>query len=466
MSTRTSALCLIALAGLGCSQTSQPTPDAQPAPLPAGEFGKLELPDELAGCTVLVEEDGAWSYRKAGRPGGRGHYESEDVAAMAPATGKMERRFRAEGAPAAPGEPAGDMARTPGRVQRPGTALRAGATDDNEDFDAYLDFLDTWRGRDLSGGYDDLDVTDRRFVRVEDASGNPVPGATVAIVDVQKDRVVHSGTTYGDGRVPYYPNLGNDGAPASMIVEAAIGRQRVREVWDGAQDLVLRVDAGQANANGSLKLDVLFLIDTTGSMGDEIASIKGALLGVTDKLRSLEREFDLRYGSVLFRDIGDAYVTATHDFTSDIEAFDQALKAVHAAGGGDGPESVNQGLAVAIDGAKWRDGAAKVVFLIGDAPPHMDYAGDVSYGASVRAAVAKGIRVHSVAASGLDPRGTLVFRQIAQFTRGKFVFIEYGTPDASAASHGVTGKVKSNNLDDILFEQIRDELAHWGRDAT
>jgi hypothetical protein len=104
------------------------------------------------------------------------------------------------------------------------------------------------------------------------------------------------------------------------------------------------------------------------------------------------------------------------------------------------------------------------MFLIADAPPHMDYAGDVPYGQSLRAAVGKGIRVHSVAASGLPAVGSLVFRQIAQFTRGKFIFIEYGGDvAASGAKHGVEGAAKSNNLDDILFEQIRDEVARWGR---
>ena len=103
------------------------------------------------------------------------------------------------------------------------------------------------------------------------------------------------------------------------------------------------------------------------------------------------------------------------------------------------------------------------MFLIADASPHMDYEGDVPYGQSLKAAVGRGIRIHSVAASSLDPVGSLVFRQVAQFTRGKFIFIEYGTPEASAVSHGVGGEVKRNNLEDILFEQIRDELATWGR---
>ena len=59
--------------------------------------------------------------------------------------------------------------------------------------------------------------------------------------------------------------------------------------------------------------------------------------------------------------------------------------------------------------------------------------------------------------------GTLVFRQSAQFTRGKFIFIEYGSTAASAAQHGVTGQVQSNNLDDIIFRQLSWEVASWGR---
>jgi hypothetical protein len=67
-----------------------------------------------------------------------------------------------------------------------------------------------------------------------------------------------------------------------------------------------------------------------------------------------------------------------------------------------------------------------------------------------------------VAASGLDEVGTLLFRQVAQLRRGKFILIEYGSVAASAESHRVQGKVESNNLDEILYAQIRDELAGWG----
>ena len=196
--------------------------------------------------------------------------------------------------------------------------------------------------------------------------------------------------------------------------------------------------------------------------GDEIQQIKSTLLRVTERLRALATDFDLRYGAVLYRDLGDEYLTKTHPFSHDIVAFDRALQQVTAGGGGDMPESLNQALAQAV-AMPWREGAAKVAFLIGDAPPHMDYQGDVPYVDSAVRAIGKGLRIHSVAASGLDAVGTLVFRQTAQLTRGKFIFIEYGSKEESARRHGVTGPVMSNNLDDIVYEQIRDELEHWGK---
>jgi hypothetical protein len=354
-----------------------------------------------------------------------------------------------------------------------GSPLRAGAVDDNEDLAAFVTFLAGWGDRPgIAESFDLLDVRDRRFVRVVNREGKPVPAAEVRITDEAADKVLMAGTTYGDGRVPYYPRVaepkGTTVAAASnpagnLVVEVRRGGAGARTRWDGkGEELSVTLDVAKPVAD-PVALDVLLLIDTTGSMGDEIGRIKESLLSMTQKLRSLGREFDLRYGAVLYRDLGDEYVTAAHPFTSDIREFDAALKDVVADGGGDGPESLNQGLAEAVGRADWRAGAAKVMFLIADAPPHMDYQGDVSYGKSLPAAVGRGIRIHAVAASGIDEVGSLVFRQIAQFTRGKFIFIEYGSMAESAAAHGVAGEVKSNNLDDILFEQIRDEVARWGR---
>lgn len=362
------------------------------------------------------------------------------------------------------GRAAAGKAATGGPAAGERTNLRAGATDDNAAFADYLAFLaDARADLALTGRFVDLDVADRAMLRVVDKGGQPMPGTAVAIVDQAKDAVVWRGTTYGDGAVPFHPALatGGRGDAPMFFVEVPLGDRLVRHMWNGKADTVVRLPA--ARPAPALQLDVAFVIDTTGSMGDEIAAIQATLLQVTARLRDLGKEFDLRYGAVLYRDLGDDYVTAQRDFTGDIAAFDALLKGVKAGGGGDTPESLNQGLAVAVDGLSWRDGAAKVVFLIADAPPHLDYANDVPYDQSLAAAVARGIRIHTVAASGLDRAGSVVFRQIAQFTRGEFVFLEYGGDlQASAEAHGVKNAT-GNNLDDILFTRIRDEIARWGR---
>lgn len=341
--------------------------------------------------------------------------------------------------------------------------LRAGSTDDNADYGEFLEFLDTWTGRPgVAGNHVPMDVRDRRFVRVLGPDGEPVPAARIAIIDRERDELAWNGTTYGDGIAPFYPHLaGYDGAEGDWLVQAEVGDEILTRRWDGrAQTLTLTADTWPVEA--TVELDVVFVIDTTGSMADEIARIKQTLLSVTERVRGLDQPVDLRYGAVLYRDIGDEYLTRHTPLTPDVQAFDAMLQGIRAGGGGDGPESLNQGLSMAVGAMDWRPDAAKITFLVADAPPHMDYQQDTTYADAARAALARGIRIHTVAASGLDDFGSLVFRQSAQLTRGEFVFIEYGSTAASAADHGVTGQVQSNNLDAILFRKIEAEVTGWG----
>lgn len=364
-------------------------------------------------------------------------------------------------------------------VARPPSRLKAGTTDDNAQFDEWLAFIATWGARsDISGWADDLDVTGRRHLQVLDVRGRPVPNARVSVLDPTTEHVVWTGRAYGDGRVPMYPHLDVPGrdlpiagrAPeGGWLVQAATPDGVVQTVrWDGeSSELDLTVDTRGLETGSPVPVDVCFIIDTTGSMGDEIERIKSTLLSVTHKLRSdASQGVDLRYGAVLYRDIGDEYVTRRHAFTTDLAGFDAKLQTIAAKGGGDGPESLNQGLAVGVAGMDWREEAARVAFVIADAPPHMDYHEDVSYGRAASAAVHRGIRVHTVAASGLNDRGSYAFRQISQLTRGQFIYIEYGSSADTAADHGVRTTHDSNNLDEILYGRIRAEVDGWGKDGT
>jgi hypothetical protein len=456
--------------------------DEVPRPEPGGGSGALlDGGAPLAGRAIEAAEEGPWRLRRtAGSGGGRGaargrDAESEELFAFAAdsrAPGEAVEELR-DGAPAgaAPAASGGPPSPAPGLS--PGSAgsapLRAGSTDDNAAFEAFLTYLDEKeQRRELDALWQPLDVRGRTSIRVVDAAGVPMPGLRLRVVDEGADRIVWRGTTQGDGRVPFYPALARAGGAAfdTVLVEVEHGGGSFRQHWNLAGECVVALPGAAAQAEAEIALDVVFVIDTTGSMGDEIDRIKATLLGVTEQLKALDREFTLRYGAVLYRDVGDAYVTCEHGFTADLEAFAAALQKIEASGGGDGPESLNQGLAVAVEHLEWRERAARLAFLIADAPPHMDYENDVPYGASVEAAIGAGIRIHTVAASGLDEVGSLVFRQIAQATRGEFVFIEYGGDvTASGEAHGVGGVRKANNLDDILFAKIRDEIATWGRDV-
>ncbi len=446
-------------------------------------FGVLDMSGKVNGVDVTESKAGEWFDRAAGGYGGYGMLEGSSATVRG---GGGRARKTAMPSSIAPSMPARDYAPveyeeapmagdfggggyTDGIMPAPqgGSPLKAGKTDDNVDYDAFLAFLDTWSGKPgVAGNHVPVDVRDRRFVKVHDGAGNPLPGARISVVDLDKDQLAWSGTTYGDGVAPFYPHVaGASQAEGNWLVQAEMNGEWASVKWDGvSEEVALTVDVSAAQ--GAVDLDVVFLIDTTGSMSDEIARIKSTLLSVTDKVKGIEGGVDLRYGAVLYRDIGDEYLTRHTPLTSDVQGFDNILKGISANGGGDGPESLNQGLSIAVSEMEWRDNAAKLVFLVADAPPHMDYQGDTTYADASLAALSQGIKVHTVAASGLDDFGSLVFRQSAQLSRGQFVFIEYGSTAASAADHGVTGQVNSNNLDAILFEQIQREVEGWGSVAV
>lgn len=354
----------------------------------------------------------------------------------------------------------GGYERTSEPAPPPQPPLKAGRTDDNADFGAFEAFLATWTDRaGWEGRFDRLNVAGRAYVHVGDADGTPVADARVTLRD--REGVVHTARTYGDGAAPLYPRLKGSVDPG-FVVEIAHGTETRTIPWTGEADLDVRLGADLAVPE-AVPLDVAIVLDTTGSMADEIDRIKATLLDVTAAVDALERPVDLRFGAVLYRDRGDAYVTDVKAFTGDVASFDRMLQRVGAGGGGDTPESLNAALDKTVHGLQWRPGAAKVAFLIADAPPHMDY-DETTYGETLTEALDQGLRIHTVAASGLDALGSLVFRQVAQFTQGDFVFIQYGSMAASAGRHGVDGRqIASNDLDAILFERIRAEVEDWRR---
>lgn len=169
------------------------------------------------------------------------------------------------------------------------------------------------------------------------------------------------------------------------------------------------------------KVEVVFALDTTGSMGGLIAAAKEKIWSIATTLASSDPAPEIRMGLVAYRDRGDTYVTKVIPLSNDLDSIYANLMDFQAHGGGDGPESVNQALYDAVHGITWSQdpNAYKVVFLIGDAPAHMDYQDDVKYPATIAAASAKGIVINVVQAgqNGLTKRE---WTRIAQLGDGAY----------------------------------------------
>ena len=180
-------------------------------------------------------------------------------------------------------------------------------------------------------------------------------------------------------------------------------------------------DFGDA-PKGKPIVEVAFVLDTTGSMGPLIEGAKRKIWSIATAIVDANPAAQVRMGLVAYRDIGDEYVTKKFDLTTDIQDLYANLLELRARGGGDWPESVNEALEVGVTKLNWTQGEeiCRILFLVGDAPPHMDYAQDTKYPAVLRMARERDIIVNAVQAGGA--RNTeRVWRDIAQLGGGRYI---------------------------------------------
>jgi hypothetical protein len=412
------------------------------------------VPNSTVPGSTAVPANGGWI-------GGEPDWSSgapSTMVASAPADGATAHAAGESAATVAdiapPGEPA----------PREGAAgpLQAGSVDDNVDFDAYLAYLD--RISSLGIPLRQFRPDGRIVATVTGDNGLPVHGAEVIVSAGLLDSEVRSEIvrlrTTSDGTVRFFPEMYPSAAePTGLVVSVG--------------DVAAQVEPGQAvellvpqpgGAEAPIPVDVLFLLDATGSMSDEIDRLKSSIDSVALRVAALEGLPDVRFAMTLYRDEGDEFVTATHDFTSDVDAFRAELAKVIADGGGDYPEALDEGLAEALAAPAWRDPAATVqlVFLVADAPPQVGRQVRHGYDASILDAVVRGLKIFPVASSESDDQAEAVFRQLAQATGGRFVFLTYGAGGAAATGGNTdidTTDYEELALDDLVVRLIAEELA-------
>ena len=171
-------------------------------------------------------------------------------------------------------------------------------------------------------------------------------------------------------------------------------------------------------------IEVVFVLDTTGSMGGLIEGAKQKIWSIANEIALAEPAPIVRMGLVGYRDRGDEYVIKRTDLTSDLDTIYADLMKFDANGGGDTPESVNEALAAAVDQFEWSEdsNALKLIYLVGDAPPQMNYDDDVKYSDSCRGAIEQGIYINTIQCGSL-PGTEEIWREIASLAEGSYVAI-------------------------------------------
>lgn len=340
------------------------------------------------------------------------------------------------------------------------SGLKAGYSDDNQQFNYFVNFLKEYDSVPHYG----YDVSERITVRVLDAAGKPVANAKVTVGSSGSNLV--AGLTYADGGFRFYPAaLGSKASSYEVRVEAGALSARAPVQRDGPRLVEIRL-GGARVVPSPVPLDVLFVMDTTGSMGEEIERLKSTIDIIHANLAELKPRPLIRFGLVLYKDHGDEYITRVVPLTDDLDAFQRKLAPVTADGGGDGPEDLESALDDAVNRVAWNKNGLRLAFVVTDAEAHLDYGREYTYVNAASDARARAIKLYTIGTGGLPLEGEYVLRQVAQLTDARYIFLTYGERGESAGgaegsvSHHTGSNFQTDKLESIIIKFVKEEVAN------
>jgi hypothetical protein len=301
------------------------------------------------------------------------------------------------------------------RFAPPAGLLTAGDHDDLLNPELYAFYVN--KARNLGQRIPELPVLDARrtvTVEVKDDHGRPMPLHRVSLECADGNKIELA--TEADGRVVFFPEL--DRLSSKLVLNVDGDRREITLAQRRGTQLHSFVIPGSASLAD--KMDLMIVLDCTGSMADEIAFLKSELHAILSDLKRRHPTVDLRVGLVAYRDIGDEFVTRTYKLTSSLDELQEAIAQQQGDGGGDMPEAVDQALARGVD-QDWREGALHTLMWVADAPPH-DEKMRLAFDA-VEVARAKRVQIIPVASSGVDDRAEYFMRASATLTQSRYVFL-------------------------------------------
>lgn len=223
----------------------------------------------------------------------------------------------------------------------------------------------------------------------------------------------------------------------------------VKQYKDGANKIVIPATTTDN------KIEISFVVDATGSMGDELEYLKTELLDVISRIKNTNPNSSVLTSSVFYRDEGDDYVTRVSNFTSNNSTTINFIKDQSAGGGGDFPEAVHTALDKAVNELQWSTNArTRLLFLVLDAPPHYDISVINNIQLSILKAAEKGIKIIPITASGIDKETEFLMRFLAMTTNGTYVFITDDSGIGNSHLQASVGQYQIEYLNNLMVRLI------------
>ncbi len=341
--------------------------------------------------------------------------------------------------------------------------LTAGDVDDNLNFGFFNNFLGTMQDLDLDEVLPRVQLDDRVTFRILDADENVVSNAYVSITPEGGELPLIETYAGSNGIFRFFPTIDSAGDEVNFTVTVTAPDRESSEV-------ILDLNLDDLNDNRVMNvmledyktvlpdsLDLMFVVDTTGSMSDELSYLTTEFKTIIGNISEEYPGVSMRYGLVVYRDTGDEYVVRSYEFTDSLDIMQGQLSDQEAGGGGDLPEAMDQALEKASE-CQWRDGnTVRLMFLIADAPPHSDKLQDTLD--HVYEARKKGIHIHPLVASGAGNTAEYILRTAACLTHGRYLFLtdDSGIGDSHGEPH-LPGFIVTT-LENLFVRVVKSELS-------
>ncbi len=293
----------------------------------------------------------------------------------------------------------------------------------------------------------------RYTVQVSNENRMPVVNAIVKLLD-ERDGVLWSAVTDNTGKAELWPDMFKEGNKAARI-RVSYGNVSKEIKHPSTFQNGINFVKLTTGCNTPEAVDIAWVVDATGSMGDEITYLKTELNDVMDQAQKKFPKLKFSLGSIFYRDFGDAFLTQSCPFSTDISQMVGFINSQDAGGGGDFPEAVDTALGAALNKLQWNPQArARLLFLVLDAPPHQTAKEVANIERLTRQAAKMGIRIIPLAASGIDKSTEYLMRCLALATNGTYSFLTDDSGIGDSHIKPTTDEYKVEKANDLLVRLI------------